>query len=136
MNVPAPKFLIEKTWEGRVFGTEWRSAAGGSLDVLEPATGNKITSVGNATAADVRRAASRSARRAARLGGNAVRGAGRHPAQGRARARRQSGRVDPLDRARNRRHSGQGRIRNPYGDRGSLSLRRHVHRTARRGVAV
>ena len=58
MNVPAPKFLIEKTWEGRVFGTEWRSAAGGSLDVLEPATGAKITSVGNATAADVRRAAS------------------------------------------------------------------------------
>jgi benzaldehyde dehydrogenase (NAD) len=58
MNVPAPKFLIEKTWEGRVFGTEWRSAAGGSLDVLEPATGAKITNVGNATAADVRRAAS------------------------------------------------------------------------------
>ena len=39
MNVPAPKFLIEKTWEGRVFGAEWRSAAGGLLDVLEPATG-------------------------------------------------------------------------------------------------
>ncbi|MGC1351767.1 MAG: hypothetical protein WA858_18660 [Xanthobacteraceae bacterium] len=58
MNVPAPKFLIEKTWEGRVFGTEWRSAAGGSLDVFEPATGAKITSVGNATAADVRRTAS------------------------------------------------------------------------------
>ncbi len=58
MNVPAPKFLIEKTWEGRVFGTEWRSAAGGSLDVVEPATGAKITTVGNATAADVRRAAS------------------------------------------------------------------------------
>jgi benzaldehyde dehydrogenase (NAD) len=57
MNVPAPKFLIEKTWEGRVFGTEWRSAAGGLLDVLEPATGNKITSVGNASAADVRKAA-------------------------------------------------------------------------------
>jgi benzaldehyde dehydrogenase (NAD) len=57
MNVPAPKFLIEKTWEGRVFGAEWRAAAGGSLDVLEPATGNKITSVGNATAKDVRQAA-------------------------------------------------------------------------------
>jgi benzaldehyde dehydrogenase (NAD) len=57
MNVPAPKFLVEKTWEGRVFGAEWRNAAGGSLDVLEPATGNKITSVGNASAADVRKAA-------------------------------------------------------------------------------
>jgi benzaldehyde dehydrogenase (NAD) len=57
MNVPAPKFLIEKTWQGRVFGAEWRSAAGGAMDVLEPATGNKITSVGNASAADVRKAA-------------------------------------------------------------------------------
>src|SRR3984893_6981791 len=71
MNVPAPKFLIEKTWEGRVFGTEWRSAAGGSLDVLEPATGAKITSVGNATAADVRRAASEA--RAAQPGWAATR---------------------------------------------------------------
>src|ERR1700723_3934682 len=57
MNAPAGKFLIEDTWRGRVFGTEWRDAAGGLLDVLEPATGNKITSVGNATAADVRKAA-------------------------------------------------------------------------------
>jgi benzaldehyde dehydrogenase (NAD) len=54
MNAPAGKFLVEDTWRGRVFGTEWRNAAGGSLDVLEPATGAKITSVGNATAADVR----------------------------------------------------------------------------------
>ena len=57
MNAPAGKFLIEDTWRGRVFGTEWRIAAGGSLDVVEPATGAKITSVGNATAADVRKAA-------------------------------------------------------------------------------
>ena len=57
MNAPAGKFLIEDTWRGRVFGTEWRSAAGGSLDVVEPATGATITSVGNATAADVRKAA-------------------------------------------------------------------------------
>ena len=57
MNAPAGKFLVEDTWRGRVFGTEWRNAAGGSLDVLEPATGVKITSVGNATAADVRKAA-------------------------------------------------------------------------------
>jgi benzaldehyde dehydrogenase (NAD) len=57
MNVPAPKFMIESTWRGRVFGAEWRSAAGGSLDVLEPATGAALTRVGNATAADVRQAA-------------------------------------------------------------------------------
>ena len=57
MNVPVAKFLIEGTWHGRVFGAEWRTAAGGSLDVLEPATGATLTRVGNATAADVRRAA-------------------------------------------------------------------------------
>lgn len=57
MNVPAPKFMVEGTWHGRVFGAEWRSAAGGSLDVLEPATGATLTRVGNATAADVRTAA-------------------------------------------------------------------------------
>ena len=53
MNAPAGKFLIEDTWRGRVFGTEWRSAAGGSLDVVEPATGAKITSVGNTMLYDV-----------------------------------------------------------------------------------
>jgi hypothetical protein len=49
--------LVEDIWHGRVFGTEWRTAAGGPMDVLEPATGNKITSVGSTTAADVREAA-------------------------------------------------------------------------------
>ena len=57
MNVPAPKFMIESTWSGRLFGGEWSSAAGGSLDVLEPATGKRLTQVGNATAKDVRKAA-------------------------------------------------------------------------------
>jgi benzaldehyde dehydrogenase (NAD) len=57
MNVLASKFLIETTWQGRVFGAEWRNAEGGVMDVLEPATGNKLTSVGNASAADVRKAA-------------------------------------------------------------------------------
>ena len=71
MNAPAGKFLIEDTWRGRVFGTEWRSAAGGSLDVVEPATGAKITSVGNATAADVRKAAAEA--RAAQPGWAATR---------------------------------------------------------------
>ena len=57
MNVPAPKFMVESTWSGRLFGGEWSRAAGGSLDVLEPATGKRLTQVGNATAADVRKAA-------------------------------------------------------------------------------
>jgi benzaldehyde dehydrogenase (NAD) len=49
--------MIESVWRGRVFGADWRSAAGGSLDVLEPATGATLTRVGNAVAEDVRRAA-------------------------------------------------------------------------------
>ena len=57
MNAPQPKFMIESVWRGRVFGADWRSAAGGSLDVLEPATGATLTRVGNAVAEDVRRAA-------------------------------------------------------------------------------
>jgi benzaldehyde dehydrogenase (NAD) len=40
-----------------VFGADWHSASGGSLDILEPATGATLTRVGNAVAEDVRRAA-------------------------------------------------------------------------------
>src|SRR5262245_8928364 len=57
MTAPAPKFMSEATWRGRVYGGEWRSADGGTLDVREPATGALLTSVGNANAADVRKAA-------------------------------------------------------------------------------
>ena len=57
MNAPVPRILIESTWRGRLFGAQWRPAIGGSLDVLEPATGAVITRVGNATAEDVRQAA-------------------------------------------------------------------------------
>jgi benzaldehyde dehydrogenase (NAD) len=57
MNAPLPKLMVESTWRGRLFGAEWRSATGGTLDVLEPATGATLTRVGNAAAADVRRAA-------------------------------------------------------------------------------
>ncbi len=57
MNAPIPRILIEAMWRGRLFGAQWRPAVGGSLDVLEPATGAVITRVGNATAEDVRQAA-------------------------------------------------------------------------------
>src|SRR5262245_3969400 len=57
MTAPAPKFMSETTWRGRVYGGEWRSADGATLDVREPATGAILTSVGNANAADVRKAA-------------------------------------------------------------------------------
>jgi benzaldehyde dehydrogenase (NAD) len=57
MNAPIPKLMVEAAWRGRLFGTDWRPAAGGSLDVIEPATGAVMTRVGNAAADDVRRAA-------------------------------------------------------------------------------
>ncbi len=57
MNAPASKFLLESSWRGRIFGGDWRSAAGGSVDVLEPANGGVLTQVGNASAEDVRNAA-------------------------------------------------------------------------------
>jgi benzaldehyde dehydrogenase (NAD) len=57
MNAPIPRILIESMWRGRLFGAQWRPAIGGSLDVMEPATGAVITRVGNATAEDVRQAA-------------------------------------------------------------------------------
>ena len=66
MNAPVPKFMIESTWRGRLFGSEWRAAEGGSIDVVEPATGAAITSVGNAGAKDVRRAAAEVMDRTAR----------------------------------------------------------------------
>src|SRR5262245_7977112 len=57
MNVPAPKFMIESEWRGRIFASGWTPAAGGGLDVLEPATGSVLTRVGNANADDVAKAA-------------------------------------------------------------------------------
>jgi benzaldehyde dehydrogenase (NAD) len=66
MNAPVAKFLIESTWRGRVFGGDWRDAAGGTLDVTEPASGASLTRVGNAGAADIRKAAA--AARAAQPG--------------------------------------------------------------------
>jgi Aldehyde dehydrogenase family len=57
MSASVPKFMIESIWRGRVFGAEWRDAAGGTFDVIEPGTGATITRVGNASAEDVRKAA-------------------------------------------------------------------------------
>jgi benzaldehyde dehydrogenase (NAD) len=57
MSASAPRIMIESSWRGRVFGSEWRNAAGGTFDVIEPATGAVITRVGNANAEDVRQAA-------------------------------------------------------------------------------
>jgi benzaldehyde dehydrogenase (NAD) len=56
MNAPVPKFMIESTWHGRLFGKDWY-AGGGAMDVLEPSSGATITRVGNAGAKDIRKAA-------------------------------------------------------------------------------
>jgi benzaldehyde dehydrogenase (NAD) len=57
MNAPAPKFMIESAWHGRIFTSGWTPANGGGLEVLEPATGSVLTRVGNADVGDVMRAA-------------------------------------------------------------------------------
>jgi benzaldehyde dehydrogenase (NAD) len=56
MNAPVPKFMIEATWKGRLFGKDWY-AGGAAIDVLEPSSGATLTSVGNASAKDIRKAA-------------------------------------------------------------------------------
>jgi hypothetical protein len=38
VNVSAPKFMIEGTWRGRLFGAEWRNAAG-TLFSINPIVG-------------------------------------------------------------------------------------------------
>ncbi|WP_158891521.1 benzaldehyde dehydrogenase [Amycolatopsis anabasis] len=48
---------------GKVFSTGWRAARGGTLEIVEPATGRMLTEVGLATAADIGEAV-RSARAA------------------------------------------------------------------------
>src|SRR5262249_14302470 len=62
MNVPAPKFMIESEWHGRIFASGWTPAGGGGLDVLEPATGAVLTRVGNANVDDVAQAAAEARR--------------------------------------------------------------------------
>lgn len=51
-------FLDEATWSDRIFlGGAWIPGSGGTLDVVEPATGNSLGRVGLASPADVSKAA-------------------------------------------------------------------------------
>jgi benzaldehyde dehydrogenase (NAD) len=50
-------FLEKGTWEGKVYSGGWVPGSGAEYDAVEPATGNKLASVGAATAADVHKAA-------------------------------------------------------------------------------
>jgi benzaldehyde dehydrogenase (NAD) len=136
MNAPVPKFMIESTWRGRLFGAEWRAASGGSIDVVEPATGATITRVGNAGAEDVRRAAAEA--RAAQPERAAT------PYEKRAAILRKAARtlednqeeLIPWIARETRGHPGQGQLRDTSGDRDPLSFGGHVHRTPRLGPAV
>ncbi len=56
-------FLNAEAWVGKLFGGQWIGATGGRIEVMEPATGETLTAVGQATPADVTNAAA-SARRA------------------------------------------------------------------------
>jgi benzaldehyde dehydrogenase (NAD) len=48
-------------WEGQLFSGGWRAAEGGTVDVLEKATGDRLVTVGLAGAADVHRSCDRAA---------------------------------------------------------------------------
>ncbi|WP_434620790.1 benzaldehyde dehydrogenase [Arthrobacter sp. A5] len=54
-------FLDSSRWDSKIYVDGWREATGGTQDVLEPATGAVLGHVGVASAADVRRAATRAA---------------------------------------------------------------------------
>ena len=49
--------LNESRWTGKGLASEWRSLAGGVIDVIEPATGQLLARVARANAADVRASA-------------------------------------------------------------------------------
>jgi benzaldehyde dehydrogenase (NAD) len=48
-------------WDGQLFSDGWRAASGGTIDVVEKATGERLATVGVADADDVARAAGRAA---------------------------------------------------------------------------
>lgn len=58
--------LKEATWQSKGFTGEWKSLAGGEREVIEPATGKVLTTVGLANAQDMR--VSAAAAKAAQMG--------------------------------------------------------------------
>jgi benzaldehyde dehydrogenase (NAD) len=56
--MPSDQFLDQETWKNNVFlGGHWIVGSAGVADVVEPATGNALTQIGMANAADVAKAA-------------------------------------------------------------------------------
>ncbi|HEV2931706.1 MAG TPA: aldehyde dehydrogenase family protein [Streptosporangiaceae bacterium] len=52
-------FLDERRWQGKIFDGTWRTADGGVKAVVEPATGDKLGTVGFAALSDLERSALR-----------------------------------------------------------------------------
>src|SRR4029077_4163294 len=52
-------FLDEQRWQGKIFDGTWRTADGGERPVIEPATGDKLGTVGFAALSDLERSALR-----------------------------------------------------------------------------
>src|SRR5450759_2709322 len=50
-------FFDPSEWDGKIFSSGFVASKGGSHDIMEPASGNKIGSYGEANAEDVSRAA-------------------------------------------------------------------------------
>jgi benzaldehyde dehydrogenase (NAD) len=52
-------FLDGQRWQGKIFDGTWRAADGGERPVIEPATGDKLGTVGFAALSDLERSALR-----------------------------------------------------------------------------
>ena len=52
-------FLDQQRWEGKIFDGTWRTADGGVRPVIEPASGDKLGTVGFAALSDLERSALR-----------------------------------------------------------------------------
>ena len=48
-------FLDERRWSGKIFTGQWTAPDGGTIAVVEPATGIEIGRVGEASVADLER---------------------------------------------------------------------------------
>jgi benzaldehyde dehydrogenase (NAD) len=57
MNTAKTRLMSEDIWHGKAFGGDWRALGGGATEVIEPATGERLTNVGLANADDVKAAA-------------------------------------------------------------------------------
>lgn len=58
---PSSTLMDQHIWEGKIFNGDWVASTGGQYAVVEPATGNQLGVVGQASLDDVRQAAGQAA---------------------------------------------------------------------------